>query len=152
MYVAELLTASEVDTGANGRMYISNLPDSLESYATQRPSRGDIGLRVDAHVQNDSAVLRPIRRCLVESQLAQPKPFPQTNPGFEKYYSTAATVIELESFRRAAITGRRVFRNRSHKTNLNRTWRYEMRCGATIVMNSRGVMILVFFQNFGKCR
>jgi hypothetical protein len=29
--------------------------------------------------------------------------------------------------------------------------RYFIKCGATRLINSRGVMILVFFQNFGKC-
>jgi len=29
--------------------------------------------------------------------------------------------------------------------------RHGMRCGATMLMNSRDVITLVFFQNFGKC-
>jgi hypothetical protein len=29
---------------------------------------------------------------------------------------------------------------------------HEMRCGATMLMNSRDVITLVIFQNFGKCR
>jgi hypothetical protein len=29
--------------------------------------------------------------------------------------------------------------------------RYFIKCGATRLINSRGVMILVFFQNLGKC-
>lgn len=30
--------------------------------------------------------------------------------------------------------------------------RQGMKCGATMLMNSRDVITLVFFQNFGKCR
>jgi hypothetical protein len=29
---------------------------------------------------------------------------------------------------------------------------HEVRCGATMLMNSLDVITLVFFQNFGKCR
>jgi len=31
-------------------------------------------------------------------------------------------------------------------------FRYDIRGGATRLMKSREVMILLFFQNFGKCR
>lgn len=35
---------------------------------------------------------------------------------------------------------------------LARPLRYGMKCGATMLMNSREVITLVFFQNLGKCR
>ena len=30
--------------------------------------------------------------------------------------------------------------------------RYRIKCGATMLMNSRELITLVVFQNFGKCR
>jgi hypothetical protein len=47
-------------------------------------------------------------------------------------------------------------KDKGHETNSTFThnrqnFRYFIKCGAVRLMNSRVVMILVFFQNLGKC-
>ena len=64
-------------------------------------------------------------------------------------YGPAAKVVS-SFYRRVEISQNRIPGKKVHLNSRQNA--HGRRCGATMLMNSRDVITLVFFQNSGKCR